>query len=181
MTHKSDSGQSHPQHHEGRDRRAVCPPRIAAHSIDAAADPEATAKTDDPAATERAEPIGTDPGPLGPDPQAAQAATKRLFYAADFNWASYQSKTSAVLRRRGASGATEPHQLSQSSQPQMEAGMPSVQYMDLTQEAATAQQQPPSRFRPSNYTVDLNNSYVLRIPGGDSALLLQENNNLKVF
>ena len=49
------------------------------------------------------------------------------------------------------------HRFSQSSQPQMEAGMPSVQYMDLTQEAAIAQQ-PPSRFRPSNYTVDLNNT-----------------------
>ena len=59
---------------EGRDRRAVCPPRIAAeavhgHSTDATADPGATAKTDDPAATERAELTGTDPGPLGPDPQ----------------------------------------------------------------------------------------------------------------
>ena len=37
---------------------------------------------------------------------------------------------------------------SQSSQPQLEAGAPSVSYMDLTQEAATAPQQPPSRFRP---------------------------------
>ena len=35
---------------------------------------------------------------------------------------------------------------SQSSQPQMEAGAPPAQYMDLTQEAA--RQQPPSRFRP---------------------------------
>ena len=47
---------------------------------------------------------------------------------------------------------------SQPSQPQMEARMPSVQYMDLTEEAETAQQQPPSRFRPSNYTVDLSNT-----------------------
>ena len=30
--------------------------------------------------------------------------------------------------------------------------------MDLTQEATTASQQPPSRFRPSNYTVDLSNT-----------------------
>ena len=58
-THSSDLDQSHTQHHEGRDRRAVCPPRIAAgavhgHSTAAIADPGATAKTDDPAATERA-------------------------------------------------------------------------------------------------------------------------------
>ena len=35
--------------------------------------------------------------------------------------------------------------------------MPSVPQMDLTQEAAAAQQQPPARFRPSNYT-PLNNT-----------------------
>ena len=61
-THSSDFDQSHTQHHEERDRRAVCPPSTAAgHSTDAIAGPGATAKTDDPAATERAEPIGTDP------------------------------------------------------------------------------------------------------------------------
>ena len=47
---------------------------------------------------------------------------------------------------------------SQSSQPQMEARAPSASCMDLTQEATTAPQQPPSRFRPSNYTVDLSNT-----------------------
>ena len=47
---------------------------------------------------------------------------------------------------------------SQSSQPQMEARAPSASLMDLTQEATTAPQQPPSRFRPSNYTVDLSNT-----------------------
>ena len=37
--------------------------------------------------------------------------------------------------------------------------MQPTQYMDLTQDAATApEQQQPTRFRPSNYTVDLNNS-----------------------
>ena len=40
----------------------------------------------------------------------------------------------------------------------METTAPSASYMDLTQEAATAPQQPPSRFRPSNYTVDLSNT-----------------------
>ena len=34
----------------------------------------------------------------------------------------------------------------------------SASLMDLTQEATTAPQQPPSRFRPSNYTVDLSNT-----------------------
>ena len=48
--------------------------------------------------------------------------------------------------------------LSQSSQPQMETRAPSTSFMDLTQEATTASQQPPSRFRPSNYTVDLSNT-----------------------
>ena len=47
---------------------------------------------------------------------------------------------------------------SQSSQPPMETRAPSASYMDLTQEAAAAPQQPPSRFRPSNYTVDLSNT-----------------------
>ena len=47
---------------------------------------------------------------------------------------------------------------SQSSQPQMETRAPSTSFMDLTQEATTASQQPPSRFRPSNYTVDLSNT-----------------------
>ena len=163
-SHSWDFDQSHTQHHEGKERRAVCPRRIAAEA-DVAADPEATAKINDPATTERAEPTGADPGPLGPDPQAAQAGIKRLSSAADLNWASYQSKTSALLRRRGASGATEPptqyagprEGFSQSSQPQMEARMPSVQ-LDLTQEAATTQQQPLTRFRPSNYTVDLSNT-----------------------
>ena len=46
-THNSVHHRSHTQHHEGRDRRAVCHPRIAAgatrgHSIDAIADPEAS-------------------------------------------------------------------------------------------------------------------------------------------
>ena len=47
---------------------------------------------------------------------------------------------------------------SQSSQPRMETRAPSASFMDLTQEATTASQQPPSRFRPSNYTVDLSNT-----------------------
>ena len=34
------------------------------------------------------------------------------------------------------------------------ARAPSASYMDLTQEAATAPQQPPARFRPANYSVD---------------------------
>ena len=33
-----------------------------------------------------------------------------------------------------------------------------MELMDLTQEATAASQQPPSRFRPSNYTVDLSNT-----------------------
>ena len=40
----------------------------------------------------------------------------------------------------------------------MEMRAPSASYMDLTQEATAAPQQPPSRFRPSNYTVDLSNT-----------------------
>ena len=51
-THNSVLHRSHTQHHEGRDRRAVCHLRIAAgatrgHSIDAIADPEPTAETAD--------------------------------------------------------------------------------------------------------------------------------------
>ena len=104
-------------------------------------DPEATAGTADLAAMERAEHIGTDPGPLGPDPQAGTAVTKRLSSAAP--------PPQHTGPREGAS---------QSSQPPMETRAPSASYMDLTQEAAAAPQQPPSRFRPSNYTVDLSNT-----------------------
>ena len=39
----------------------------------------------------------------------------------------------------------------------METRAPSTSFMDLTQEATTSQQ-PPSRFRPCNYTVDLSNT-----------------------
>ena len=101
-THSSDFDQSHTQRQEGEtDAPSVLQAGAVhyGHSTDAIADPGATAKTDDPAATERAELTGTDPGPLGPDPQAAPAVTKRLSSAADPNWASYQSKTSALLRR----------------------------------------------------------------------------------
>ena len=63
---------SEPHAAQRRDRRAVCHPRTAAaatpgHSIDAAADPEATVVTASHAAMVHAEPIDTDPGPLGPD------------------------------------------------------------------------------------------------------------------
>ena len=47
---------------------------------------------------------------------------------------------------------------SQSSRPPMEMRTPSASYMDLTQETAAIPPQPPSRFRPSNYTVDLSNT-----------------------
>ena len=40
----------------------------------------------------------------------------------------------------------------------MEARAPSASFMRLTHKATTAPQQPPSRFRPSNYTVDLSNT-----------------------
>ena len=91
--HSSAFVQSHAQHHEGRDRRAVCPPKTAAgaargHSTDVTAGPEATARTDDPAATQRVEPIGADQGPLDPDPQAAPAGTKPSSSAAAPNLAS---------------------------------------------------------------------------------------------
>ena len=169
--HNSDLNRSHTQRHEGRDRRAVCRLRIAAgaahgHSIDAIADAEATAETADPAATERAEPIGADPGPLGPDPQAGPAVTKR-FPAQQIptwqdastgphlteEWVTKWSYRAPPPQHTGPSAG-----FSQSSQPPLETGAPSVSYMDLTQEAATAPQQPPSRFRPSNYTVDLSNA-----------------------
>ena len=106
------------------------------------------AKIGDPAATERAERTGIDPGLLGPDPQATQA--KRLSSAADLNWASYP----APLRRRSKWSYRAPPRPKRRTQPVLAGGMqPPAQYMDLTQETATAQQ-PPSRFRPSNYTVD---------------------------
>ena len=47
---------------------------------------------------------------------------------------------------------------SQSSRPPMEMRAISASYMDLTQETAATPPQPPSRFRPSNYTVDLSNT-----------------------
>ena len=40
----------------------------------------------------------------------------------------------------------------------MEMRAPSASYMDLTQETAAAPPKPPSRFRPSNYTVNLSNT-----------------------
>ena len=97
-THNSVHHRSPTQHHEGRDRRAVCHPRTAAgatpgHSIDATADPEATVVTAGHAAMVHAEPIDTDPGPLGPDPQAVTAVTGPLRYAADPNLASCQHRT----------------------------------------------------------------------------------------
>ena len=155
MTPTTDLDQSHTQHHEGRDRRAVCPPRIAAGAVHGHST-DAIAKTDDPAATERAELTGTDQGPLGPDPQAAPAVTQRLSIG------QATSKTSAPLRRGGANGATEPHQHSTPAQANPRSLRWRQEYlrppfMDLTQDAATTQQQPPSRFRP-NYTVDLSNT-----------------------
>ena len=92
-THSSVLHRSHTQHHEGRDRRAVCHLRIAAeatpgHNIDATADPEATAGTADHAAVEHAGHTDTDPGPPGPDPQAITAVIGRLCYAADPSLAS---------------------------------------------------------------------------------------------
>ena len=141
--HSSAFVQSHAQHHEGRDRRAVCPPKTAAgaargHNTDVTAGAEATARTDDPATTERVEPIGTDQGPLGPDPQPSLHPPQPL-----------PTPPQHTGPREG---------FSQSSQPQMETRAPSTSFMDLTQEATTASQQPPSRFRPSNYTVDLSNT-----------------------
>ena len=73
-THNSVLHRSHTQHHEGRDRRAGA---TRGHSIEAIADPETTAGTADHAAMERAGPIGADPGPPGPDPQADQAFVLR--------------------------------------------------------------------------------------------------------
>ena len=84
-THNSVHHRSPTQHHEGKDRRAVCHPRTGAtpgHSIDATADPEATVVTAGHAAMVHAEPIDTDPGPLGPDPQAVTAVTGPSCYAA---------------------------------------------------------------------------------------------------
>ena len=79
---KTHNSVLHRSHHEGRDRRAVCHLRIAAGATrgrsDAIADPEATAGTADHAAMEHAGPIGTDPGPPGPDPQAVAVVTRRL-------------------------------------------------------------------------------------------------------
>ena len=70
--HSSDFDQSHTQHHEGRDRRAV-PPRTAAgaargHSTDAIAGPGATAKTDDPAAKGAQNPSAPTQDPSVPKP-----------------------------------------------------------------------------------------------------------------
>ena len=57
--------------------------------------PEATVVTADHAAMVHAEPIDTDPGPPGPDPQAVTAVTGPLCYAADPNLASCQCRTCA--------------------------------------------------------------------------------------
>ena len=71
--HSSDFDQSHTQHHEGRNRRAVCPPRTAAeaahgHSTDAIAGPGATAKTDDAAAAQNPSSPTQDPSVQIPKP-----------------------------------------------------------------------------------------------------------------
>ena len=169
----TDVDQSHTQHHKGEDRRAVCPPRNAAgavhgHSIDATADPEATAKIDDPTATERAEPTGIDqdssvqipkfPSRPSQDQAFILRSRSQLGKLPVQDFSSAEAQRSKWSYRAPPTQHTGPREgLSQSSQPQMEARMPSVQYMDLTQETATVQQ-PPSRFRPSNYTVDLNNT-----------------------
>ena len=108
-----------------------------------------------------AELIDTDPGPLGPDPQAVTGVTQQIptWQAAstgpaphrrmDDKWSYRAPPPQPTGVREGAS---------QSSRPPMEMRAPSAFYMDLTQETAAAPPQPPSRFRPSNYTVDLSNT-----------------------
>ena len=101
------------QSHEGRDRRAVCPPKTAAgaahgHSTDATAGPEP-------------------PGSTIPQPQSAQ-------------------------------NPSAPTKDPSDQMPVPDLQLDEEWVRKWTQEATTASQQPPSRFRPSNYTVDLSNT-----------------------
>ena len=148
---RSDFVPNHPQHHEGRCRRAVHPPRNAteaahSNSINATVDPGAAAKTD----TEREEPTGTDPELIDPDLRVITVSTEPSCSAAGPTGtrpAPDRGEDEQMERRQNTAvykGDT--------ANLQMEAGAPS------TQEAAPSQQQPPSRFRPSSYTVDLNNT-----------------------
>ena len=156
-TYSSDFDQSHTQHHEGRAAGAVH-----GHSTDAIADPGATAKTDDPAATARRahrHPRSRSPSRPSRDQAFILRSRSQLGKLPVQDFSSAEEMRSKWSYRAPPTQHTGSRKgLSQSSQSQMEAGVPSVQYMDLTQEAATAQQQPPSRFRPSNYTVDLSNT-----------------------
>ena len=170
MTHKSDSGRNHPQHHEGRDRRAVCPPRIAAeavhgHSIDRRSRSHRQDRRSRSHRARRAHrhrprtPRSRSPSRPSRDQAFILRSRSQLGKLPVQDFSSAEAPRSKWSYRAPPTQHTGPREgFSQSSQPQMEAGMPSVQYMDLTQEAAIAQQQPPSRFRPSNYTVDLNNT-----------------------
>ena len=167
--HNSNLNRSHTQHHEGRDRRAVCVQdrsrsrtrpqhrrRSRSHRRDRRSRSHGARKA------HRHRP--RTPRPRSPSrPSRDQAFILRSRSQLGKMPVPHLHLTEEWMMKWSYRAPPPQHTgpragFSQSSQPPMETGAPSVSYMDLTQEAATAPQQPPSRFRPSNYTVDLSNT-----------------------